>query len=114
MKRLYLIVALLFAAIPLFAQKEKADTTNIKHLQEVVITASKLPVTLKQYPGSVSVVNKSTLSLMPRGIAVNEALRLVPGVRINNQPDGEKVHISIRSEARRVGKEGRTRWSPYP
>ena len=98
MKRLYLIVALLFAAIPLFAQKEKADTTNIKHLQEVVITASKLPVTLKQYPGSVSVVNKSTLSLMPRGIAVNEALRLVPGVRINNQHDGEKVHISIRGQ----------------
>ena len=98
MKKLYLMVALLFAAASLFAQKEKTDTTNIKHLKEVVITASKLPVTLKQYPGAVSVVNKSTLSLMPRSIAVSEALQLVPGVRINNQHGSEKVHISIRGQ----------------
>jgi len=98
MKKLYLMVALLFAAASLFAQKEKTDTTNIKHLKEVVITASKLPVTFKQYPGSVSVVNKPTLSLMPRGIAVSEALQLVPGVRINNQHGSEKVHISIRGQ----------------
>jgi iron complex outermembrane recepter protein len=35
---------------------------------------------------------------MPRGIAVDEALRLVPGVRIDNQADGSRVHMSIRGQ----------------
>jgi iron complex outermembrane receptor protein len=98
MKKIYIIVVILFTGFPLFAQKENPDTTNIRKLQEVVIIANKLPVTLKHYPGSVSVVNKSTLSIMPRGIAVNEALRLVPGVRIDNQHDAERIHLSIRGQ----------------
>lgn len=91
-------MALLIAGSSLFAQKEKADSTNIMKLQEVVISASKLPVTLKHYPGAVSIVNKSTLSIMPRFIAINEALRLVPGVRIDNQHDAERIHLSIRGQ----------------
>ncbi len=35
---------------------------------------------------------------MPRSIAVDEALRLVPGVRIDNQANGSRVHLSIRGQ----------------
>ena len=35
---------------------------------------------------------------MPRGVAAEEALQGVPGVRIDNQADGERVHISIRGQ----------------
>lgn len=98
MKKIIIILAILMVAYPLFAQKETSDTTRIKNLEEVVIKASRVPVSLKQYPGAVSLVSKPVLSLMPRGIAVNEALRLVPGVRIDQQHGSEKVHISIRGQ----------------
>ncbi len=100
MRNIYIGLILLFAGFPymLFAHKQKSDTTGIRQLQEVVILADKLPVTLQHYPASVSIVGKKMLSVIPKGIAVNEALRLVPGVRVDNQHDGEKVHISIRGQ----------------
>lgn len=79
----------------LFGQYEKTDTIR---LDEVVITASRMPALLRSSPGAVSLVTRKTLSLMPRSIGAEEALRLVPGVRIDNQHNGERVHISIRGQ----------------
>jgi len=99
MKKIFIFIAFfLWANISLFAQKVNKDSTIIKLLKEVVISANKLPISLKHYPGSMSLVDKATLSMMPRGIAINEALRLVPGIRIDNQHDGERVHVSIRGQ----------------
>lgn len=99
MKKIFIVILIfLFANTALFAQNVKNDSTLLKTLKEVVIRANKLPVSVKNYPGSISMVSKSTLSGMPKGIAINEALRLVPGVRIDNQHDGERVHVSIRGQ----------------
>ena len=38
------------------------------------------------------------LSAMPKSAGAEEALRLIPGVRIDNQHDGERVHVSIRGQ----------------
>ncbi len=97
-KIFFLILVFLLVNTALFAQSVQNDSAMVKILKEVVIKANKLPVSLKQYPGSISLVSKATISMMPKGIAVNEALRLVPGVRIDNQHDGERVHISIRGQ----------------
>ncbi len=35
---------------------------------------------------------------MPRSAAIDEALKLVPGVKVDNQADGERVHLSIRGQ----------------
>jgi iron complex outermembrane receptor protein len=35
---------------------------------------------------------------MPKATAAEEALRLVPGVRIDNQHNGERIHMSIRGQ----------------
>ena len=35
---------------------------------------------------------------MPKTAGAEEALRLIPGVRIDNQHDGERVHVSIRGQ----------------
>jgi iron complex outermembrane receptor protein len=35
---------------------------------------------------------------MPKSAGAEEALRLIPGVRIDNQHDGERVHVSIRGQ----------------
>lgn len=85
----------LFSFLVSVYSQEMADTIN---LPQVTITANRLPVMLKKNPGSVSLVTPQILSIMPKSIAADEALRLVPGVRIDNQHTGERVHISIRGQ----------------
>jgi iron complex outermembrane recepter protein len=92
--KLYFSSILIFMSMVLSAQ----DTTKIENLNEVVITANRLPMPLKQIPGAVTVVGENVLSTMPRSAAAEEAMRLVPGVRVDNQHDGERVHMSIRGQ----------------
>jgi iron complex outermembrane receptor protein len=82
----------------LFAQNVEPDTTQTIKLNEVVVSVNRMPVLLIKNPGAVSLVTPEELSIMPKGIAIEEALRLVPGVRIDNQHDGERVHVSIRGQ----------------
>ena len=65
---------------------------------EVFVTAPRLEVSLKENPAATSVVGESILSVMPRGIAAEEVLQLVPGMKVDNQADGERVHMSIRGQ----------------
>lgn len=67
-------------------------------LFEVVVTAPRLTVGLRENPAATSVVGHQCLSNMPRSIAVDEALRFVPGVRVENQANGERVHMSVRGQ----------------
>ena len=82
----------------LFGQNEPSDSTRVYNLKRIVVTANRLPIGLKNNPGPISLVTREALSVMPKTIAVEEALRLVPGVRIDNQHDGERVHVSIRGQ----------------
>ncbi len=79
-------------------QNVLTDSTRMIKLAAVIVSANRLPVLLKNDPGSVSLVTPEILSLMPKGAGAEEALRLTPGVRIDNQHDGERVHISIRGQ----------------
>jgi iron complex outermembrane recepter protein len=65
---------------------------------EVVVTAPRIEVPLKENPAATTVVEGEELAAMPKSIAADEALRLVPGVKVDNQADGERVHLSIRGQ----------------
>ncbi|MGE5383363.1 MAG: TonB-dependent receptor plug domain-containing protein, partial [Omnitrophica WOR_2 bacterium] len=95
MKSKYTIIALLWSAAGMVAAQ---DTIHPVDLPAIQITANKMPFSLQANPGAVSVVTSDMLRIMPKGIGVEEALRLVPGVRIDNQHDGERVHVSIRGQ----------------
>jgi iron complex outermembrane receptor protein len=97
-KILYIMAMVTSMSTILFGQQGKQDTIKTIKLNEVVITANRLPIVLKSNPGPVSLVGPDVLSIMPKAIAAEEALRLVPGVRIDNQHDGERVHLSIRGQ----------------
>ncbi len=99
MKRLlFVAVFMIFYLVFLSGQNVISDTIKSIRLDEVVVTANRLPVLLKNNPGSISIVTASILNSMPKSIAIEEALRLIPGVRIDNQHDGERVHVSIRGQ----------------
>ena len=100
MKRILFLITVILIGINklLQGQEENPDSTRTIKLQEIVIAANRLPVTLMTNPGAVSLVTADIMAGMPKGIAVEEALRLVPGVRIDNQHDAERVHVSIRGQ----------------
>ncbi len=77
---------------------EKAGKTARVAGEEVVVTAPRQDIPLKENPAATTVVDRSTLSAMPRTIAADEALAGVPGVKVDNQANGERVHLSIRGQ----------------
>jgi len=64
----------------------------------VVVTAPRIEIPLNETPAATTVVPREFLDKMPRGIGAEEALKLVPGMKIDNQADGERVHLSIRGQ----------------
>ncbi len=95
MKKTIYIIMLLSISSYLYGQKTKQDTIK---LNEVIISADRIPMQLRNSPSSILLVQSKSLSAMPKTIGAEEALRLVPGVRIDNQHNGERVHISIRGQ----------------
>jgi len=75
-----------------------ADTPVVLNPFTVFVEASRQSIPLKDNPAATTVIRARDLAGMPRGVAADEALRGVPGVRIDNQADGKRVHISIRGQ----------------
>jgi iron complex outermembrane recepter protein len=75
------------------------DTPLYQNPYEVIITAPRVEVPLKRNPAATSIISRTTLSTtLPRTVAVDEALKLVPGVHIENGSSGSRVHLSIRGQ----------------
>ncbi len=73
--------------------------TPLKMIKEdVTVAAPRLQVLLAETPAAASVVDQQTMQQMPRAVAADEALKTVPGIKVDNQADGERVHISIRGQ----------------
>jgi iron complex outermembrane receptor protein len=98
MRNLQYIIFLSFISNILFGQATQNDSLNNIPIQEVIIHSNRISIPLKLNPGSVSLVNSDILNTMPRTISADEAFRLVPGVRIDNQANGSRIHLSIRGQ----------------
>ena len=64
----------------------------------IVVTAPRMDVPLNENPAATTVVQGEQLQTLPKTIGAEEALKLVPGVKVDNQADGERVHMSIRGQ----------------
>jgi len=65
---------------------------------QVFVTAPRLEVPLKENPAATSVVSAPVLDRIPRGVGAEEVLQSVPGLKVDNQADGQRVHMSIRGQ----------------
>jgi len=79
-------------------EKEKEQAAQTRPKVEITVTAPRVEIALKQNPAATTVVETQILQSMARTIALDEALKLVPGVKVDNQADGERVHLSIRGQ----------------
>jgi iron complex outermembrane recepter protein len=99
MKILLLLIPLILLATQcMIGQEIAADTMVYKYPGEIIISGSRVPLPLKATPFSATIVDSSNLNTLPRSVAIDEALRLVPGVKVDNQANGERVHLSIRGQ----------------
>ena len=102
MKRCILIAVIIIVAICNNVNSqtinEKNDTVKIKNLDQIIVTGNRIPVKLSSNPAATGIVLPDDINAVPRSIAADEALRLVPGVRIDNQANGERLHMSIRGQ----------------
>ena len=110
-----------------YGQTSKADTTL--RLEEVVVTGSGTERPISQSPGSIHVVTPLLLRNSPAQ-SVDDILSMLSGVNTTRSDGISNMHTNVsirglagdeqgrtlvlfRSEERRVGKECRSRWSPY-
>ncbi len=97
MKKLITLI-LLLSAVCITSAQESKDTLNFKYPSEIQITSPRMNAPLNEVPFAASIVGPNTLKEQPRTISLDEALKLVPGVKVDNQSDAERVHISIRGQ----------------
>jgi iron complex outermembrane receptor protein len=101
MKKFLTILLISFLCIPALKAQESnegKDTLEYKYPFEVLITAPRMNVPLRESPFATSVIGKQTLDMLPHSLAADEPLMLVPGVKVDNQADGERLHLSIRGQ----------------
>ena len=79
-------------------KQKKGEAEEVKEKIEVTVTAPRVEIALKQNPAATTVVETEILETLPRTIGIDEAMKLVPGVKVDNQADGERVHLSIRGQ----------------
>ena len=103
--KLLIILFLMFAfARTGTAQNKEKDNNNTAvvadtiKLDEVVVQAMRTVTPLKELPAAVSIISKGQLLEFSKTIAPDEALRLVPGVKVENGTDGSRVHVYIRGQ----------------
>jgi iron complex outermembrane recepter protein len=80
------------------AKPEAQAAEEQKTSFEITVTAPRVEIPLKSNPAATTVIETPVLQYMPRKIAIDEAMKLVPGVKVDNQAGGERVHLSIRGQ----------------
>jgi iron complex outermembrane recepter protein len=95
--KIIIIGVLMLLTINIYSKNIQTDTLIFKK-SDIIVTSTRIGIPFINVPSSASLIGHEVLDFMSRGIAVDEALRLTPGVRIDNQANGERVHMSIRGQ----------------
>lgn len=66
--------------------------------QDISVEAPRLEVPLAETPAATGIVGPGTLRGLPRSVGAEEVLAAIPGVKIDNQANQERVHVSIRGQ----------------
>jgi len=94
-----LLLAVASAPIDAQAVEAPSPTGAPATSTEVVVTAPRMEIPLAENPAATTVVGEETIAkTSSKTIGAEEALKLVPGVKVDNQADGERVHVSIRGQ----------------
>lgn len=94
----FLTVILILSVQLLQAGPLPKDTLEYKFPEDIIITSTRINMQLREVPFSASYIGLETMDKLPRSIAVDEPLKLVPGVKVDNQANGSRIHLSMRGQ----------------
>lgn len=97
MSRITALLALLFFSAAQ-AQLKRVDTLEYAYPLDIVVTAPRMSAPVKEIPFPVSLIDSTTMRNLPRSIALDEFTHLVPGLKVDNQSNGMRVHVSMRGQ----------------
>lgn len=99
MKKFLLISFLSLMLSSSLSAQNSADTLTYKLPFEVLISATRILTPLKNLPFAASILTQDNMKAsLNKTIGPDEALKLTPGVKVDNQADGNRVHLSIRGQ----------------
>ncbi|HTP13742.1 MAG TPA: hypothetical protein VMM37_08930, partial [Bacteroidota bacterium] len=98
MKTIALAVLTLCVSFGMYSEAVASDTLTFRYPSDVVVSAPRISLPLQKVPFSTSLVTSDVSGSMPRSVAIDEPLKLVPGVKVDNQANGSRVHLSIRGQ----------------
>lgn len=98
MKKISIIILLMLPSVYSTNAQQLKDTISVKYPSEIQITAPRMNALLSEIPFATSIVGPDILNEIPRTISLDEALKLVPGIKVDNQSDAERIHVSIRGQ----------------
>ena len=99
MRKTMLLLVAIFVTIQYnYAQTQPKDTLSFKYPVDITITGARITMPLKDVPFSASVVGSDFIDRLTRSIGMEEPMKLVPGVKVDNQANGARVHLSIRGQ----------------
>lgn len=81
-------------AVPAVAQEP--DSARVVEIPEVVVTVTRAPLELRRTPFSVATVARGSAERALPGVALDQALRLAPGVQVDNRYNhalGERIVV---------------------
>jgi iron complex outermembrane receptor protein len=87
-------MACLFGPSTLLAQE--VDTTRVVEIPEVLVTVTRAPLEMRRAPYSITAFDRTRDDRARPGLALDEALRLVPGVQVDNRYNhalGERISV---------------------
>jgi iron complex outermembrane receptor protein len=99
MKRIfYLFLLLAIGIIKPQSSVDNKNTDTLKYIipQDIIVTAPRLNISLRDISFSTSIVQQDFLKSLAKYISIDEPLKIVPGVKVDNQANGNRIHLSIR------------------
>ena len=80
------------------AQEQDEDTLEYMSPVIITVTAPRMSMTLKELSFPASIIDREKIQELARSISIDEPLKMVPGVKVDNQANGSRVHLSIRGQ----------------
>jgi len=80
------------------AAVEVSLVSKVLVTEDVVVVAPRLDIPLSDNAAATSIVGLDRIQTLPRAVGAEEVLLAVPGVKVDNQADSERVHMSIRGQ----------------
>jgi iron complex outermembrane recepter protein len=98
MKKISIIILFMLSFVYSTNAQQLKDTISFKYPSDIQITAPRMNAPLSEIPFATSIVGPDILNEIPRTISLDEAVKLVPGLKVDNQSDAERIHVSIRGQ----------------